>query len=157
MDKILQQPSTEEQIQEKSLTENRYDYAEIRGHKYKIRWMKGTTRSKITDVILTQGNDNKQSCQCAALMILNEFWAIKLKYWFLWRWFYYVKQYGEEELTGLLAIGKKKVPQVQYFTNTILLAELKDTNETMKKTEVATFLQERSSGQPSTLPKNIAG
>jgi hypothetical protein len=104
------------------------------------------------------GNDDiKQSCHVCSLNGVNGYWAIKIRYWFLWRWFYYVKQYGEEELTDLLALGKKKVPLDEYFTNTILLTALKDTSMMMKKTEVATILQEQNTEQPLKSQKNTAG
>ena len=82
-----------------------------------------------------------------ALMVLDGFWAIKLRYWMLWRWFYYIKQYGEEELTDLLNLGKKKVPLGEYYTNTMLLTALKDTSMMMKKTEVVTSLAARNTEQ----------
>ena len=94
---------------------------------------------------------------CAALMVLNGFWSIKLLYWLKWRWFYYVKQYNETELTELLDLGKKKVPLDQYYTNTILLTALKDTSMMMKKEEVATTLQGLNTGQPTKSPNTTHG
>jgi hypothetical protein len=157
MSRKLIQPDEDAQMEAQSLVHNGKDYAEVRGKRYGVRWLRNGTRDKITRVVLRHGNDGKQSCQCAALMVLNGFWANKLLYWIVWRWFYYVKQYGEEELTGLLVLGKKKVPQEAYFTNTILLTGLKDTNEMMKKTEVSTFLQGQATAVPGTSPKNTAG
>ena len=148
MARKIQQPDIETQKELKSVEENMPDYVTLRNKRYKVRWLLNFTRSRITEKILESGNDDKLSCQCAALIILNGYWAIKLKYHFLWRWFYYVKQYGEEELTDLLTLGKKKVPQEQYYTNTILLTALKDTSMTMKKTEVATILQGQNTEQP---------
>lgn len=87
---------------ENDLPENVY----VRGRIYKIKWMKNFTREHITDTILKEGNDDKQSCMCAALMVLNGFWKIKFMYWIVWR-FYYIKQYTENELTELLEMGKK--------------------------------------------------
>jgi hypothetical protein len=116
------------------------------------------TRSRITKVILTEGNDDKQSCMCAALMVLNSFWAIKLWYWLKWRWFYYVKQYNENGTYRVAwTLGKKKVPLDEYYTNTILLTALKDTSMMMKKTEVATTLQGLNTGQPTKSPNTTHG
>ena len=157
MAKTYRQPSTEAQNELKSVEENTPDYAMVRGHRFKIKWMLGFTRSEITKVILKEGNDEKQSCQCAALLVLIGYWAIKLWYWLKWRWFYYIKQYGEEELTELLALGKKKVPLDEYFSNTILLTALKDTSMMMKKTEVATTLQGLNTEQPLKSQKSTLG
>ena len=148
MSRKFTQPTLEQQAELNSISENLPDYATVRGKRYRVKWLKNGTRCRITSVILGQGNDEKQTCMAAALIVLNGYWSIKLRYWFLWRWFYYVKQYGEEELTDLISLGKKKVPLDQYYTNTILLTALKDTSMMMKKTEVATTLQEQSSDHP---------
>ena len=157
MAKTYRQPSTEAQNELKSVEENTPDYAMVRGHRFKIKWMLGFTRSEITKVILKEGNDEKQSCQCAALMVLNGYWAIKLWYWLKWRWFYYIKQYGEEELTELLALGKKKVPLDAYYANIISLTELKVTSMMMKKKEVASSLAVQNTEQPLKSEKNTDG
>lgn len=153
----IKQPNIDEQKVLDGVIEDIPEYASIRGHKYKVKCLKGGTRRRITEVVLKDGNDDMQSCMCSALIILNGYWAIKMKYWFLWRWFYYVKQYGEEELTEILALGKKKVPLDEYFANTILLTGLKDTSMMMKKTEVATILAAQNTEQPLKSQKNTAG
>jgi hypothetical protein len=153
----MEQPNADAQRELQSVELNLPDYVKVRGRKFKIKWMLNFTRSRITKVILTEGNDDKQSCMCAALMVLNSFWAIKLWYWLKWRWFYYVKQYNENELTELLNLGKKKVPLDEYYTNTILLTALKDTSMMMKKTEVATTLQGLNTEQPTKSQKTTAG
>ena len=148
MSNKLSIPNIGDELELKSIENNYPDFVEVRGKKYSIKWMLNFTRSKITEVILSKNNDDKQSCMCAALMVLNSFWSIKLWYWLTWRWFYYVKQYTERELTDLLVLGKKKVPLNSYYENTILLIGLKDTSMMMKKTEVATRLQELNTEQP---------
>ena len=157
MSKKIQQPDIEAQKELQSVELDLPDYATVRNKKFKIRWMLNFTRSMITKTILQEGNDDKQSCMCAALMVLNGFWSIKLLYWLKWRWFYYVKQYNETELTELLDLGKKKVPLDQYYTNTILLTALKDTSMMMKKTEVATTLQGLNTEQPLKSQKSTLG
>src|SRR5574344_11815 len=108
MSKKIQQPDIEAQKELQSVELDLPDYATVRNKKFKIRWMLNFTRSMITKTILQEGNDDKQSCMCAALMVLNGFWSIKLLYWLKWRWFYYVKQYNETELTELLHFADVK-------------------------------------------------
>jgi len=153
----MQQPSFEDQRELHSIEDNESDSVIIRNHKYSIRWIRGFTRHKISQVYLKTGNDYEQSCMAAALMILNGYWKIKFFYWIVWRWFYYILQYGEEELTDLLALGKKKVPLDDYFANTILLAGLTDTNKMMTKKEIATILREQNTDQHLKSQKNTAG
>ena len=105
---MIKQPDIEAQKELNSIIENIPDIVYIRDKKYKIKWLhKGTVR-KITNIVLKEGNDDKASYQVAACIILNGFLKLKLIYPFLWRWFYYVKQYTEADLTQVLAIGKKK-------------------------------------------------
>lgn len=144
MSKRLKEPTVEEQRAESAIVDDAADYAYVRNRRYRIKYIKAGTRHKITQIVNAKGDDDRQSCKCAALMVLNGFWSILFRYGFLWRWFYYVRQYGEEELTDLLVLGKKKVPRDEYFANTMLLTALRDTSMMMTKTEVAHILQERS-------------
>lgn len=83
-------------------------------------------------------------------MVLNGYFKIKFFYWFLWRWFYYVKQYLEIELHPLIDEGKKKVRAEDYYINTIFLIGMKDTMIAMTREEAERFRQELSSGQRTT-------
>ena len=90
-------------------------------------------------------------------MVLNGFWKIKFMYWIVWRFFYYIKQYTENELTELLEMGKKKVPLDAYYANIISLTELKVTSMMMKKKEVASSLAVQNTEQPLKSEKNTDG
>jgi hypothetical protein len=157
MSKILKQPDIEEQRELRSVENDLPENVYVRGRIYKIKWMKNFTREHITDTILKEGNDDKQSCMCAALMVLNGFWKIKFMYWIVWRFFYYIKQYTENELTELLEMGKKKVPLDAYYANIISLTELKVTSMMMKKKEVASSLAVQNTEQPLKSEKNTDG
>ena len=149
MSRKIQQPNLEEQRTLESIIDNKSDIVIVKNKKYKIKWLYAKTRQKITSIVLQEGHDDTQSCKCAAAITLNGFWKLKLFYWIRWRWFYYIKQYGEQELTSLFATAKKKVPVDDYYANTILLTGLKDTNMMMKKTEVATILAAQNTEHPT--------
>jgi len=154
---MIKQPDIEAQKELNSIIENIPDIVYIRDKKYKIKWLhKGTIR-KITNIALKEDNDDKASYQVAACIILNGFLKLKLIYPFLWRWFYYVKQYTEADLTQVLAVGKKKIPLQAYFVNTILMTDMRDTMMMMTKKEVYTIRQEQSTAQAGTSPKTTAG
>ena len=144
MAKEIEQPDIESERLLEGMIDNSVDYVSAEGHKhrYAIRWLKGFTRHKMTEVILGEDNDDKCSCMMAALIILNDFWKIKLFYPIYWRWLYYVRQFGEEELVPILLMGKKKVPQMQYLLVTTLAIGMKDTIMTMTKKETERFLRE---------------
>ena len=126
--------------------------------KYKIRWLKNgqleklsrlllhkktidektTTGSDVMDAIL---EDNRLACKAAAIIILDGYWKIKFRYWWLWRWFYYVRQYDNIQLHDILEVGKKKVPLNQFFATIMSLTEAKDSLMRMRAKEVEATLQ----------------
>jgi hypothetical protein len=125
--------------------------------KYKIRWLKNgqleklsrlllhkktidektTTGSDVLDAIL---EDNRLACKAAAIIILDGYWKIKFRYWWLWRWFYYVRQYDNIQLHDILEVGKKKVPLNQFFATIMSLTEAKDSLMRMRAKEVEATL-----------------
>ena len=125
--------------------------------KYKRRWLKNgqleklsrlllhkktidektTTGSDVMDAIL---EDNRLACKAAAIIILDGYWKIKFRYWWLWRWFYYVRQYDNIQLHDILEVGKKKVPLNQFFATIMSLTEAKDSLMRMRAKEVEATL-----------------
>lgn len=153
--KKLEKPSLESERLLNDILGDSVEHVSIRGRKgtYPIRWLKSGTMRKITDIMLRKGGDDKVSCKSAALIILNNLWKIFFLYPIVWRWFFYVKQYTDDELFPIIAAGKKKVPAKNFFMNITLLTEMKDTIMIMKKEEVATTLQELSTEQVGNLTK----
>lgn len=150
MARVKRQPTIEEERVLNSIVEDEVSEVVVRNTTYRLKYMRNATIRKITDVMLKDGDDSKVSSKCAALMVLNGFFKIKLFYWFLWRWFYYVKQYLEIELHPLIDEGKKKVRAEDYYINTIFLIGMKDTMIAMTREEAERFRQELSSGQRTT-------
>lgn len=149
MARVKRQPTEEEQQLLNAIVENEKTNVKVRNTTYSLEFMRNITIRKITDVMLAEKDDSKVSSKCAALMILNGYFKIKLFYWFLWRWFYYVKQYLECELRPLIEEGKKKVRAEDYYLNTILLIGMKDTMIAMTRAEAERIRQELSTGQPT--------
>lgn len=129
--------------------------------KYRIRWLKNGQLEKLTRLLLhkktidndrTTGSevmdaileDNRLACKAAAVIILDGFWKLKFRYWFLWRWFYYIRQYDNIQLVGILETGKKKVPLRQFYKTITSLTEAKDTLMRMRTEEVEAILQGQS-------------
>lgn len=83
--------------------------------------------------------EEKVLCKCAAVMRLRGFLKLKLFYGILWRWFYYVKEYGSDELFPYITECKKKVPAETYYASIILLTGMKDTMMAMTREEVSRF------------------
>lgn len=160
----IEQPNESQQRAYKSLIENTPSTVGIlrTKKKYKIYWLKNGCISMLSDLLIHKGKTDKEdaeaednvlrviktdsmlACKAAALIILNGYWKIKFKFWFLWRWFYYIRQYDSIQLQPILAEGKKKVPLIQFYGTTTLLIGVKDTLMQMRTTEVERTLQEQA-------------
>lgn len=82
-------------------------------------------------------NDNKLACKAAAIYLLNGYWKIKFQYWWLWRWFYYIRQYETSQLMPVLLAGRERIPYEQYFLAASIQASVKEVlkNMTLQETE----------------------
>ena len=156
----VEQPSYDAQQIYLSLISNDAEVVGIlrTNKKYKVRWLKNgqleklsrlllhkktidettTTGSDVMDAIL---EDNKLACKAAAIIILDGYWKIKFRYWWLWRWFYYIRQYDNIQLHDILEVGKKKVPLNQFYATIMSLTEAKDSLMRMRAKEVETTLR----------------
>lgn len=172
----ITQPTDEMQRIYSSLIENKPTVVTVMGtkKKYKMRWLKNgqlrklsilllgnkkaesdkTTSSEILDSFLT---DNKLACKAAAIYLLDGYWKIKFFYSFLWRWFYYIKQYDNIQLQPILDEGKKKIPQIQFFYTITSLTGAKDTLMQMRQREVESILREHVMDQREETEKQDNG
>lgn len=157
----IEQPSIEAQREYTSLRDNDATIVQIPGtrKKYKIRWLKNGQIEKLSrllirkadtddkdgkrdDVLAAVLDDTKIACKAAAIYVLDGYWKLKFRYWYLWRWFYYIRQYDNEQLRGILEEGKKKVPLTQFLLATMCLTGARATLMTMRTEEAERTLQE---------------
>lgn len=165
---IISQPTDEEQRDYVSLRDNDATIVRILGTKktYKLRWVKKGQLVKLSRLLVHKGDtdnadkeiedvlnmiiaDSKLACKASAIYILDGYWKLLFLYPFLWRWFYYVKQYDDIQLKDLLEEGKKKVRQTEFFIVTMSLIGAKATLMTMTTKEAERTLQELSLVQQS--------
>lgn len=158
---VVSQPDLEAQRSYASIRDNDATIVGILGtkKKYKIRWLKNGQVEKISRLLIRKSDtddkdgesddplnailaDSKIACKAAAIIILDGFWKIKFRYWFLWRWFYYIRQYDHLQLHGILEEGKKKVPLSQFLMTTMSLTEARATLMNMRIEEAEHILQE---------------
>ena len=128
-----------------AVTENEATEVSLRGHKLRIGWMHPATMDWISALMSKDGDENKSLAKCAALIRLNGFWKCHLLYWFVWRWYYYVRQYTSAELTPLFEVAQKKTAAEAapaYLNATILLTALSTMKKQMTKAEAERTLQE---------------
>lgn len=172
----IEQPTIDAQQIYLSLISNDAEEVQIlrTKKKYKVRWLKNGQLEKLSRLLLhkktidkedTTGReildeileDSKIACKSAAIILLDGYWKLKLRYWFLWRWFYYVRQYDNIQLLPILETGKKKVPQMQFFKTIMSLTEAKDSLMRMRAKEVEVTLRELNMAQPSPTGNSDSG
>lgn len=162
----IEQPSVEAQRTYASMRDNDATIVGIVGtkKKYKIRWLKNGQIDKLSRLLIRKGDtddadadktrpldavleDSRLACKAAAIIILDGYWKIKLRYWYLWRWFYYVRQYDNVQLQPILDEGKKKVPLGQFLMTTMSLIGVKGTLMNLTMEEAERTLQELATEQ----------
>ena len=173
---VINQPSLESQKNYVSLRDNDATIVSVYGtkKKYKIRWLKNGQIDKLSRLLIRKGdtddkdkeqdspldaviNDSRLACKAAAIYILDGYWKLKFRYWFLWRWFYYIRQYDNVQLQPILEEGKKKVPLTQFLLTTMSLTGVRDTLMSMRTEEAERILQELASAQRQETEKNDNG
>lgn len=174
----IEQPGAEAQKEYLSLINDDPTEVEIlrTNKKYKIHWLKNGQLTKLSRLLLRKRStekkenettgidaldaileDNKLACKAAAIYILNGYWKIRFRYWILWRWFYYIKQYDNLQLLPILSEGKKKVPLIQFFNSTTFLIGAKGTLMQMRTEEAERTLQELALAQQEQAQKKDLG
>lgn len=165
--KILKQPTEDEQRMLKDVTNANTTTVLVRNKKWNVGWMRNGTLDHLSRIMLkaneteyednpvkSGAEENKVVCKCAAVLKLNGYWSIKFLYWIVWRWFYYFKQYSEDDLGEFIAECKKKVPVMSYLMCTTLLTAMMDTKKQMNRQEVNRIQAEQLSAQRAALAKN---
>lgn len=150
-------PTQEDKAELDGTIENSTDYVTIRGKRFGIRWLYPGVRRKYTHIVDKGEDDATLNCKAAALFVLNGFWKITFLYWFVWRWYYYVRQYTDSELVPLLVLGKKKVDVEGYMIATTLLTATRDDMMMMNRAEVEAIQAAQSGGNGVKSAKNDPG
>ena len=172
----VEQPSLDSQRTYASLRDNDATVVSILGtkKKYRIRWLKNGQIDRLSRLLIRKGdtddedgskdspldaiiNDSKLACKAAAIYILDGYWKLKFRYWYLWRWFYYIRQYDNVQLQELLEEGKKKVPLTPFLLTTMSLTGAKVTLMSMRMEEAERTLQELASAQRQETEKPDSG
>ena len=168
----ITQPSVESQRTYASIRDNDATMVSVLGtnKKYKLRWLKNGQVDKLSRLLIRKGDtddkdgqrdnaleavldDSKLACKAAAIYILDGYWKLKFRYWFLWRWFYYIRQYDNVQLQDILDEGKKKVPLTQFCVTTMSLTGARATLMNMRTEEAERILQELATAQQEEMEK----
>lgn len=142
--KNLQDPSQEAEKELRDIVRNEKTSIEVRGTKFNIGGIYNDTLDWITDILTYEKDDKRITAKCAAAAWLNGYFRLRLFWWAVWRWFYYVKQYTDTELQPIIAECKKKADsdQFMYYLNIISLTDVKTTAMTRTMKEAKPILPE---------------
>lgn len=133
--KRITEPTGDDEKLLSDIVEDSVDYVTVRGRRWAVRWVRNRARRKLTDILLKEKEEDKVVCKCAAALRLNGYFKITFLYWWVWRWYYYVRQYGEGELLPFISMCKKKVPAEEYLIAIMLLTGMKDTVMNLTRAE----------------------
>lgn len=128
----IQEPTTDDEKMLNDVINNTKEKIKIGNITVRMGWVRYAARRKVTNILINESNETKVGSKCVAALFLNRRILIFLFYWLVWRWFYYVMEFTEEQYLPFVLYCKKKVDVPTYYLLTTLLIGMKDT--TMKQT-----------------------
>ena len=158
----MKQPTIEDEKELQAINDDSVTVIEIprSKKKFKIGYIKPYAQERFTKLILeaepkepnselTALTDmSKRSSlvhRSAAMIILNNWYKIKLFYPILWRWMFYVKEYDQDQLLPIVIEGKKKIQLESYLINMGFLGMMMETKKLMTTKEARVCQAELSS------------
>lgn len=148
--KEIKQPKIDLQRLLDAVMEETPSKVEFMGKERSIGWLHNGTIRKFSHIMISDENIMRRSVKLVTVVLLNNIWKIRFFYAFVWRWLYYIKDVGQDDMLRVIDVGKKKVPQEIFYLLTILQTAMMDTMMTMTSKE-AKVSQAEQSGEQSTL------
>ena len=148
-EKKIEQPSVDIQKLLDSILHDEPTEFVFRGKKHKIGWLHKGTMSKCSHIVMKEDNEWKRNVKVCVCILLNNVWKIRFMYWFYWRWLYYIKDIGADEVLAVIDASKKKIPSSVFSLTTILVTEMTEVMMTMTKSEVKASQAEQRGEQPT--------
>lgn len=132
----------------------------------KVGWLRPDTQDKLNDIItnyeifkksiavkdgeemdlktINRGNRETRRfyAKCAAAILLNSYFGIRLFWWAKWRWLYYFGDWNANDYLQLIAESKKKAQPQEYFLAMALLMDMTTMTTIMTKKEAEEYRQE---------------
>lgn len=158
--KAPSQPTLDDERVLEGIVDNDKEYVTIRGKRFGFRDLNGWGLHKISKIMVKEGEDELSvGCKCLAAAYLNGYFKIKFFWWILWRFYMYVRQYTDLEITEAVALIKKKAVAALaiYSLNTTYLIETRETTMRMNRGEAKAILQELSTARAGKSAKNGSG
>lgn len=143
-----------------SIHEDRLDRVRVGGGFKRIGWIKPDVNYRLNGVIDgAVGLRAKAQIphKLVALAVLNGVFRIKFFYWFLWRWYYYVRGYSYADLVDAVVLIKKKIQLDEYWLNMALSVEVMSSWKTLMEKEAEEYRQELTRAEQDISEKSKVG
>lgn len=98
----------------------------------------GKDKSAMDEVL----QDSKLACKAAAIYVTRGWLRLKLTYWFLWRWFYYIREYDNTQLQPILSAGVGSTPYIDFLKTMSILNNQRTTQMRMTAREADILMRE---------------
>lgn len=148
-EEVVEQPGIDIQAKLNEILTAKPEEVTFCGKTRRIGWIKYETQRRYSDVMASEENVQKRHAKIAAIIVLNNLWLLKVWYWALWRWYYYVKDIDVVEVLGLLDAAKKKVQHEAFYLTIILSTGITDLMMTMTAKEAKRIQAARLGEQDS--------
>lgn len=119
------------------------------GKKRKLGWIHKGTMSKCSHITMKEQDEWKRNVKVCVCLLLNNIWKIRFFYAIYWRWLYYIKDVGIEEVLNVLDVSKKKIPSNAFSLATILVTGMTEVMMTMTRSEAKATRAEQAGEQPT--------
>lgn len=158
--KAPSQPSIEDERELEAVVDNDKEYVLVGGRRMGFHDLTPWALHKISRIMVADGGDDLSvGSKCLAAAMLNGYFKIKLFWWALWRYYFYIRQYTDIDLAAAVALVKKKAlaSLAVYSLNTTLLIETRETIMKMNRAEAKATLQELSTDKAGKSAKTGLG
>ena len=130
------------------------------GKTVKVGFIKGITQDVIDDLIvkyesfkkslgdsdkdINKGNKYTRQfyAKCAAAILLNNYWGLKLFWWLKWRLIYNFSGWSGQDYLLIITEAKKKAQEQEYSLGMVFLMDMTTTWTVMTKKEAEEYRQE---------------
>lgn len=155
----MQQPTIQDEKELMAINDDGKTIIEIPRckKKYKIGYIKPYAQERFTKFILQAEPEVPNSelsvltdirkrsrlhHKAASVIILNDWYKIKLFFPILWRWLFFIKGYTPDQLQPIIVEGKKKIQVQDYSINMAFLAMMMETAKMMTTKEAKAYQAE---------------
>lgn len=142
----------------KGVTQDMLDWLIIQYESFK-KSLQPAEGEEYTDEALNKGNSYTRRfyAKCAAAILLNSYWGIKLWWWIKWRLIYFFGDWNGEDYLYVITEAKKKAQEPEYSLGMAFLMDMTTTWTAMTKKEAEEYRHELELAREAQSLRNSQG